>query len=89
MGYLEDELGESHAIDGTGTYIPGMQTSIFSVTVSRAARLGHLIMHEGHPRTGRHGMTVAGTGKFIPFVWSDSARLWFLQFYHQARRASA
>eukprot|EP00961_Rhodomonas_salina_P080413 1082102-Rhodomonas_salina.1 len=65
MGYLQDEHGERHAMDGAGTYIPGTQTSLFSV--SRAARLGHSIVHEGHLRTGRHGMLLAGTGEFIPF----------------------
>eukprot|EP00961_Rhodomonas_salina_P259660 3508630-Rhodomonas_salina.1 len=74
-------------MDGAGTYIPGTQTSLFSV--SSAAQLGHSIVHEGHPMTERHGMLLAGTGEFIPFVWSDSARLWFLPFYRRARRASA
>lgn len=84
LGFLEDEHGNRHGTNGVGTYLPGTETSLFSV--SRAARLGHTIIHQGHPATGRHCMELAGTGTFIPFVWSDSARLWFLPFYRRAQR---
>jgi hypothetical protein len=87
LGYLQDEGGGRHGVNAVGTYLPGMFTSLFSV--SRAAQLGHTVIHEGHPTTGRHGMTLAGTNAFVPFIWSPATRLWYLPFYRCAEPKGA
>jgi len=72
-----------HGFHVSGTYVPGTFVNPFSI--SRAAEHWHTVIHHGKPQSCMHGMFIAGTDDFVPFVWDPDSLLWWIELHSGAR----